>query len=390
MSTNKMIKQKCSAASSESNKISNGISLLDKYLTVWIFLAMLLGAGVSHLFQRSVEAINTAFTIGGHTNLLLALGLILMMYPPLAEVRFELLPKVFKDTKALWLSLLLNWIIGPLIMFALAIVFFAYIAPTFIGTDDRWALYMAGLLLVGIARCVAMVLIWNRLAGGSSEYGAAFVALNSIFQIITFGFYAWIFISVLPPYFGMEGTIVDVKFKELFNSVLIYLGIPFALGIFGRIFLVKIKGNIWYENNYLPKVAPLAVIALIFTIFVMFSLQGERMLTQPLDVLWIALPMSAYFVIMFMVSFFITHRMGVDYRRSATLAFTASGNNFELAIAVGISVFGIASPVAFATAIGPLVEVPVLIGLVHLSLYFKKRFFKGNEGDNLKDEMMKK
>eukprot|EP01136_Pigoraptor_vietnamica_P036912 Opistho-1_new@104131 len=366
------------------------ISVMDRYLTVWIFLAMISGAGVSHFFQGSIEGINDMFTVGGHTNLLLAFGLILMMYPPLAEVRFELLPKVFKDTKALGLSLFLNWIVGPIIMFSLAIGFFAYIAPTYIGTDDRWALYMAGLLLVGIARCVAMVLIWNRLAGGSSEYGAAFVALNSIFQIITFGFYAWIFISVLPPYFGMEGTMVEVKFGELFNSVLIYLGIPFALGILGRIIFVKMKGSDWYENIYLPKTAPFAVIALIFTIFIMFSLQGERMLEQPFDVLWIALPMSAYFVIMFLVSFLITHRMGIDYRRSATLAFTASGNNFELAIAVGISVFGIASPVAFATAIGPLVEVPVLIGLVHLSLYFKRRFFRGNEGNSLKEEMMMK
>lgn len=385
-----MIEKEQETANYETAKVADNISKLDKYLTIWIFFAMILGAGVSHFFQGSVEAINNTFTVAGHTNLLLAFGLILMMYPPLAEVRFKLLPKVFKDTKALSLSLLLNWIIGPLIMFGLAIVFFAYIAPTYIGTDDRWAPYMAGLLLVGIARCVAMVLIWNRLAGGSSEYGAAFVALNSIFQIITFGLYAWIFISVLPPYFGMEGTMVDVKFIELFNSVLIYLGIPFALGILGRFFLVRGKGEEWYENIYLPKIAPLAVLALIFTIFVMFSLQGERMIEQPFDVLWIALPMSAYFVIMFLVSFFITYRMGIDYRRSATLAFTASGNNFELAIAVGISVFGIASPVAFATAIGPLVEVPVLIGLVHLSLYFKRRFFRGNEGDKLKEEMMMK
>lgn len=385
-----MIEKESKSSSYKADKVSEDISKLDKYLTLWIFLAMILGAGVSHFFQNSVEAINDKFTVGGHTNLLLAFGLILMMYPPLAEVKFNLLPKVFKDTKALGLSLLLNWIVGPLIMFGLAIGFFAYIAPTFIGADDRWAPYMAGLLLVGIARCVAMVLIWNRLAGGSSEYGAAFVALNSIFQIITFGLYAWVFISVLPPYFGMEGTMVDVKFSELFNSVLIYLGIPFALGILGRFFLFRAKGEEWYEHIYLPKIAPLAVLALIFTIFVMFSLQGERMLKQPLDVLWIAIPMSAYFVIMFLVSFFITHRMGVDYRRSATLAFTASGNNFELAIAVGISVFGIASPVAFATAIGPLVEVPVLIGLVHLSLYFKRRFFRGNEGDKLKEEMMMK
>ncbi|KEQ30173.1 arsenic resistance protein [Pedobacter antarcticus 4BY] len=385
-----MIEKGCTTSNCETKKVSEDISILDRYLTVWIFLAMITGAGVSHFFQGSVEKINDAFTVGGHTNLLLAFGLILMMYPPLAEVRFGLLPKVFKDIKALGLSLLLNWVIGPLIMFGLAIGFFAYIAPNFIGQDARWAPYMAGLLLVGIARCVAMVLIWNRLAGGSSEYGAAFVALNSIFQIITFGLYAWIFISVLPTYFGMEGTIVEVKFMELFHSVLIYLGIPFALGILGRYFLIRAKGAEWYENIYLPKIAPLAVIALIFTIFVMFSLQGERMLKQPFDVLWIAIPMSAYFLIMFLVSFFLTQRMGIDYRRSATLAFTASGNNFELAIAVGISVFGIASPVAFATAIGPLVEVPVLIGLVHLSLYFKRRFFRGNEGDNLKEEMMNK
>lgn len=362
------------------------ISILDRYLTVWILLAMVLGALVSHFFRGPVEQINSALTVGGHTNLLIAIGLILMMYPPLAEVKFDLLPKVFTDTKVLGVSLLQNWLLGPLLMFVLAIGFFGFFAPTLAGPDERWPAYMAGLLLVGIARCVAMVLIWNRLAGGSSEYGAGLVAINSVFQILTFGLYAWVFIAVLPSLVGLQGTVIEVGFSEIFNSVLIYLGIPFALGILSRVLISRLKGHAWYEKVFLPKVAPLAVIALVFTIFVMFSLQGEQMIERPFDVLWIAIPMSLYFVVMFLVSFFIAHRLGVDYKRSATLAFTASGNNFELAIAVAISVFGIASPIAFATAIGPLIEVPVLIGLVNVSLYLKRRFFNEKDADTAEAE----
>lgn len=360
-----------------SNAPTNKIPPLDRYLTVWILLAMVIGAFVSHFFPSPVQGINDVLTVGGHTNLLIAAGLILMMYPPLAEVRFELLPKVLTDTRMLGLSMLQNWIIGPLVMFALAVGFLGFVAPMLFGPDVRWPAYMAGLLLVGIARCVAMVLIWNRLAGGSSEYGAALVAINSLFQILTFSLYAWVFIAVLPSWVGLEGTTVEVGFGEVFKSVLIYLGIPFAAGLLGRMVLIRAKGHVWYEEVYLPKVAPMAVLALIFTIFVMFSLQGEQMIEQPFDVLWIAIPMSLYFVVMFLVSFWLAHRMGLDYSRSATLAFTASGNNFELAIAVAIAVFGITSPIAFATAIGPLVEVPVLIGLVHVSLFFKRRFYGG-------------
>jgi ACR3 family arsenite transporter len=363
------------------SEASQKIPILDRYLTVWIFLAMILGTAVSYLFQGPVEQINQTFTVAGHTNLLIAVGLILMMYPPLAEVKFELLPKVFTDTKVLGISLLQNWIVGPVIMFGLAVGFFGFVAPALLGPDERWPAYMAGLLLVGIARCVAMVLIWNRLAGGSTEYGAGLVAINSLFQILTFGLYAWAFIAVFPSLMGLEGTIVEVGFLEILNSVLIYLGIPFAMGILSRVLLVRMRGHDWYEDVFLPKIAPLAVTALVFTIFVMFCLQGEQMIERPFDVLWVAIPMSLYFIIMFLVSFVVAHRLGVDYKRSATLAFTASGNNFELAIAVAIAVFGIASPIAFATAIGPLVEVPVLIGLVHVSLYFKRRFFGGRTGD---------